>query len=158
MTATPTRPRSGMAEHTVREAEDQLRKAARYFAAVLADHSKQFLACRVNGVTMVVAVAPASEKLAHALVEEHLLGTGATIHEPVVLIPRYHEPTGEFAGRTGHVHLHVLNDVKLGRRVRQSGECLCGKKRGQNERDPAGHTEMCGECVRVAGEHGLTWA
>jgi hypothetical protein len=147
-----------MAEHTVREAEDQLRKAARYFATVLATNRRQFLACRVNGVTMVVAIDPASEKLAHALVEENLLGTGAMIHEPpVVLVPRYHEPTGEFAGRQGHNHLHVLDAAKLGRRARKSGECLCSKKRGSSEKPPEESAEMCGECARVAEEHGLTF-
>jgi hypothetical protein len=147
-----------MAEHTVREAEEQLRKAARYFSTVLVNHRKQFLACNVNGVTMVVAVEPISEKLRQAIVEEHLLGVEATIHEPpVVLIPRYHEPTGEFAGRQGHNHLHVLDDVKLGRRARKSGECLCGKKRGNSEQPPEESAEMCGECTRVAEEHGLTF-
>jgi hypothetical protein len=148
-----------MAEHTVREAEDQLRKAARYFAAVLASHRKQFLACKVDGVTMVVAIEPDAERLRRALVEDHLLGTNAEIHEPpVVLIARYHEPSGEFAGRQGHVHLHVLDDATIGRRTRKSGECLCGKKRGKNERTPEGNADMCGECVRVAEANGLTWA
>jgi hypothetical protein len=148
-----------VAEHTVREAEAQLRKAARYFSTVLGSHYKQFLAVEVDGVTMVVAIGQSGERLQQAIVDEHLLGTGATINSPqVVLIPRYHEPSGEFAGRQGNVHLHVLNDATLGRRVRKSGECLCGKKRGKNERAPDGQTAMCDECVRVAEEHELSWA
>ena len=156
-----------MAEHSILEAQDQARKAGKYFGRVLSEHGSGFLACEVDGTTLVVAIGEKGERLQRAVEKEKLLGEATIQHDPGevtvpvptgVLIPRYHEPTGEFAGRTGHVHLHVLDDVKLGRRVRQSGECLCGKKRGQNERDPEGHTEMCGECVRVAEEHGLTWA
>jgi hypothetical protein len=155
-------------EFTVSEAEQQLRKAATYFSTVLDTQGKQFLACKLNGVTMVVAVEGAGEILRRALVEDELLGANTKVSEPpVVLIPRYHMPSGEFAHKTGHVHLHVLNDAKIGRRVRKSGECLCGKKRGQNERSPEeaasklgtpfSEANLCGECRRVAEGAGLTW-
>lgn len=154
-----------MAEFTITEAQDQARKAGKYFARVLSEHGSGFLACEVDGTTLVVAVGDRGKRLQQAIEEEKLLGDATIQHDPgevtvprpVVLVPRYHRPTGEFAGREGHVHLHVLDDAKLGRRVRKSGECLCGKKRGSHEEPPEEHREMCGECVRVAEEHSLTF-
>lgn len=81
--------------------------------------------------------------------------------EEVVLIPMYHSPPPEHAKKRGHVHLHVLNDAKLGRRERRSGECLCSKKHGSDERlvdDESRRFDMCEECVRVARENGITWS
>jgi hypothetical protein len=77
---------------------------------------------------------------------------------PVVLLPCFHEPSGEYRGKGGQVHLHTLSDHTFGRRVRKAGECLCSKKRGSRERTPTpDETKMCGECASVAKEHNLTW-
>ena len=77
----------------------------------------------------------------------------------VVLIPQMHESSDpQFKGK-GKIHLHVLHDAKLGRRERRSGEALCSKKHGSNERTPEDHeTEMCGECVKVAADNGIAWS
>lgn len=75
-----------------------------------------------------------------------------------VVIPLYHEAGEEYRGRGGNVHLHVLADVKLGRRERKTGECLCSKRKGTRQRTPEpNETKMCGECVKVAKEHELRW-
>lgn len=82
---------------------------------------------------------------------------------PVALEPRYHVPgsqvyPGSRGAAVGNVHLHVSADVKLGRRSRKAGECLCSKKHGSFERKPEGETKMCDECVKVAADNGLTWS
>lgn len=83
----------------------------------------------------------------------------APIPPETVVIALYHEAGEEYRGKGGNVHLHVLADVKLGRRERKTGECLCSKKKGTRERTPEpNETKMCGECVKVAKEHGLRWA
>jgi hypothetical protein len=75
-----------------------------------------------------------------------------------VLIAVYHAPKEEFARKGGNIHLHVLSDVKLGRRERKTGECLCQKKRGSKEQMPKpGQTRMCAECVKIAEQNGLEW-
>lgn len=86
------------------------------------------------------------------------------VEKPVVLIPRYHVPgsqvwAGSGGKAEGNVHLHVLHDVTLGRRVRKSGQCLCSKKKGSYERAPEPtETKMCAECVKVADANGISWS
>jgi hypothetical protein len=81
-------------------------------------------------------------------------GSPTSPSEPVLLIARYHEPQDR---GTGNVHLHALKDMKLGRRERKLGECLCSKKHGSKEIDPEGKTKMCEECVKVAAQNDLAW-
>jgi hypothetical protein len=167
------------------EAQQQLRKSAAYFGEVLRGFGREFLAARVDGVTIIVATGDKAAVLEHWVVNSGIFGAGAHVDTPegrvtavtpmkvwepgtstpkpageqVVLIPRYHEPGSEWKNKQGHVHLHVLNDAKIGRRMRDSGECLCSKKRGSHERAPReGEREMCAECVRVAQEAGLEWS
>lgn len=146
------------------QAEEQLVKAAAYFGRVIREHGQRYLACRVDGVTFVAAIDDDAQKLEDAVVVGELFGKGAVMRGPkpkplAVLIPLYHAPSDEFANKLGHVHLHVLHDAKLGRRVRKSGECLCSKKRGSRQQTPPDgvtHT-VCTECKHVADEFGLEW-
>ena len=69
------------------------------------------------------------------------------------LTPRYHVPSSQTwagsGGRAqGNVHLHVLKDMTLGRRVRKQGECLCSKKHGTYEREPEGETNLARSASR----------
>jgi hypothetical protein len=110
-----------------------------------------------RGVTM--SAAPDEPVDAGAGRDENLVAPAAP-GEPVqvvVLVPMYHVPPPEHNQKPGHVHLHVLNDAKLGRRFRKSGESICWKKKGSNQRLPDGETTMCKECVRVAAQNNLEW-
>lgn len=163
------------------EAREQMRKAGAYFGTVLRENGRpedKVIACRVNGVTIVIAEEPdggplerwTNEHYRHVTVE-HPPAEGmpspaapAPAEQKVVLIPRYHVPSsqvypGSRGGHEGNVHLHVLHDVKLKRRVRTSGQCLCSKKKGSNERSPeVTETKMCPECVKVAADNGIEWS
>lgn len=169
-----------MVDHSVAEAEDKILKSAPYFGSVLrkAGRSNGFLACNVNGTTMVVAVGTSGETLERMLLARDIFEPEDEVvihrppavravpdmhevHEekPVVLIPRYHAPGGEFANKPGNVHLHVLHDATLGRRKRKSGECLCSKKKGSHERSPEpGETTVCTECMKVAKDNAIEWS
>lgn len=158
-----------MPEYTVQEAEEQVCKAGAYFGEVLERNERTFIAVNVDGTTIVVARGIDGKKLERAIKRDGLFGPDVTVNkapkqkpapEPVnvTLIPRYHAPSDEYPNSKGSVHLHVLHDVTLGRRVRKSGECLCGKKRGSRERSPDGETNMCAECVKVATDHGIAWS
>lgn len=161
-----------MPEYTLEEVREQARKAGVYFGKTLVEHNCTVIAVETSGVVIVVAIDQAGQRLERLVKEQKLNTPGAKkkhrvqhdidppppVEQEVILIPRYHEPSGEFAKKKAHVHLHVLNDAKLGRRVRKSGECLCGKKHGSKERTPQpGETTMCAECMKVATENGLTW-
>lgn len=79
-----------------------------------------------------------------------------------VVVERYHIPKsqlyeGSRGGHRGNVHLHVLEDVKLGRLVRKSGECLCSKKHGSYEREPDDNETRCPSCDRIAKKNGIEW-
>lgn len=155
-----------MPTYEIDEAREQAIKAAKYFARVLTREGSMetYLAANVGGVTIVVAIRDSGEKLEDALVNGRLLGEGTRINKPagqknVILIPRMHAPPPEFANRPGNIHLHVLSGVQLDRRERKSGEALCSKKHGSNERAPEpGETAMCPECVKVAEEFNLDWS
>lgn len=152
-----------MPDYSIAEAEEQACKTAAYFARVLREHEQQFLACRVDGASIVVAIGDLGAALERVIVEGELFGKGAVMRGPklapvAVLIALYHAPSEEFANKPGNIHLHVLNDAVLGRRVRKSGECLCSKKRGSKQQSvPPGAFKVCVECERVAAEFGLGW-
>lgn len=84
----------------------------------------------------------------------------------VDVVERYHVPgsqtwPGSRGGAQGNVHLHVVEDVKLGRLVRRAGECLCAKKHGSYERPvDDGERELvfrCPGCSDVAAWNGIAW-
>lgn len=159
-----------MPEFTIAEAEEQAVKAGVYFGEVLERHGEGFIAVRVGDATIVVAVGLHARRLERALTKKQALGKGVAVTIPRVplpkpapaaldvrLVPMYHAPSDEYPNSRGSVHLHVGADVTVGRRVRKAGECLCTKKRGSRQRLPQGETNMCGECVKVAAEHGILW-
>jgi hypothetical protein len=182
-------PAAVVADYTLDEITDQVRKASRYFGRALAEQDRGFFAAQVDGVVLVVARNTSAEMLAEAIEQRAALGPGAVVNrdkptptptptpepeptpEPrgrelqprdlVTLIPMYHRPPPEHASKRGNVHLHTLNDAKLGRRERFSGECLCSKKHGSGEESVSDETRnftMCEECVRVARENGVEWS
>jgi hypothetical protein len=82
----------------------------------------------------------------------------------VVVVALYHVPPSQVwdgsSGRAhGNVHLHVTEDVKLGRLARRAGECLCAKRRGSSERplNPGefDSTFRCERCYAVAARRGI---
>lgn len=78
------------------------------------------------------------------------------------LVLRHHVPDVQrFARARGNVHLHVVEDVALGRLSRRAGECLCSKRAATLAR-PLGPGEVdtltrCESCFAIAGRHGLTF-
>src|SRR3954464_15495303 len=79
---------------------------------------------------------------------------------------RYHVPgsqvwAGSRGAQRGNIHLHVLEDVKLGRIKRLAGQCLCPKKGGSYERavddDDRERTFRCPKCATVAERFGIPW-
>lgn len=79
---------------------------------------------------------------------------------------RYHVPgsqvwQGSRGAQRGNIHLHVLEDVKLGRMTRTRGQCLCPKKGGSYERpvdgDDRTRTFRCPKCETVAERFGIPW-
>lgn len=176
-----------MSEVSVQAAREQAIKAAAFFARVLREEGVEYLAVKVDDVVIVVGVGDAVGRMDEALrlggVFGHTGGWQGPSHEQIravldppvavgeggtdrlpkvvltpvdgVLIPRFHAPSER---GTGSVHLHALVPLQLGRRTRAVGECLCSKKRGSKERSPDGESNMCAECVRLAGQHGLAWS
>lgn len=186
-------------DYSIEEARAQAIRAGGYFSKVLGREGEDFLAARVGGVAIVVAVGSWADVLERA-VKEHFgpkvvfqqpppdgvggggAGLAATTPPPsadpvqppdpvaevlaseIKLIARYHVPKsqvypGSRGAAKGHVHLHVLEPMKLKRIVRNTGECLCSKKHGSDERAPdSADTTMCPACVKVAEANGLAWA
>lgn len=73
--------------------------------------------------------------------------------------PRYHVPRSQvWAGsrgrQSGNVHLHVTDDVTIGRLARRKGASLCGK-RGWYEREPTAGEETCPRCLDIAHRYGF---
>lgn len=82
----------------------------------------------------------------------------------VTLERRYHVPRSQvWAGsggrQAGSVHLHVSEDVTLGRFSRRRGEALCSKRVGWYEREADEHerADLCPECKARAARHGLLY-
>lgn len=80
------------------------------------------------------------------------------------VVERYHVPgsqvwQGSRGAARGNVHLHVLEDVTLGRLARRAGECLCPKRHGSYERtlDPGEVEFRCERCAAIAARHGIVW-
>lgn len=177
-----------MPEYTLDEMRDKAEKMARYFETGMSGFGRNFVAVHSGGTVLVIATGEAGERLREVIESdgigvatvgvEDVNGSGSqtsssgsqTETQPapsesksgssdVVLIPMYHEPPPERRNKPGHIHLHALNGVTLGRRVRASGECLCGKKRGSSETTdiPDGVTP-CPECVKVAADNGIAWS
>lgn len=80
------------------------------------------------------------------------------------VVERYHVPSsqvweGSRGAARGHVHLHVTEDLTLGRIVRRAGECLCAKRHGTYERpldaDERENEFRCERCFAVAARHDL---
>jgi hypothetical protein len=110
----------------------------------------------------VAEIQAAHDAHTYELTEEAVLEQFGETFAPKVLTPMYHVPSsqtwqGSAGAQSGNIHLHVNEDMKLGRRTRKKGECLCSKKRGTFERAPEGETKMCGECVKVATDNGFVW-
>src|SRR4051794_14363427 len=123
-----------MPEYTLDEMRAQARKAALYFERGLEGFSREFISVRSGETVVVVARGAAGVKLARFVEEggvglvrggvENVAATpngGTATPAGVALIALYHEPKEEFAKKGGNIHLHVLADVKLGRRVRKTG-------------------------------------
>ncbi|HET7566498.1 MAG TPA: hypothetical protein VFJ91_00780 [Gaiellaceae bacterium] len=59
------------------------------------------------------------------------------------------------------MHLHVTEDVTLGRLSRRRGECLCSKRQASFARplDPGEFDSLtrCESCFAIADRHGLTF-
>jgi hypothetical protein len=67
---------------------------------------------------------------------------------------RYHVPRSQvWAGsrgrQSGNVHLHVTEDVRVGRISRKRGQALCGRS-GWYEREADGDETLCGRCSEIA--------
>lgn len=84
----------------------------------------------------------------------------------VVVVERYHVPpsqvyAGSRGGQQGHVHLHVMEDVKLGRLSRRAGECLCSKRHASYARPldvgEGNHFARCERCATIAARNGIVW-
>lgn len=71
-----------MPDYSIEEAQQQAIKAGAYFAKVLKWNTRSYLATRVNGVTVVIAMDMAGEILESALTEGKLLGNDTVIHRP----------------------------------------------------------------------------
>jgi hypothetical protein len=82
----------------------------------------------------------------------------------VALERRYHVPRsqvweGSRGGQSGKVHLHVLDELHVGRLHRRRGAALCGRS-GWYERPPEYESEradeaLCPLCVGMANRHEL---
>lgn len=76
-------------------------------------------------------------------------------------VPRSQVWEGSRGRARGNIHLHVREDVTLGRIKRRAGECLCPKKHGSYER-PADADDQrtalrCEKCATVATRFGIPW-
>lgn len=160
-----------MADHTLEEMREQALRAARYFGTGLEKHKQGWTGVLLDGVVFIAARGERADALVGVIEEEGLFGSDVHLDRPggqqqetvitrpdVVLVPLYHAPPPEHATKTGHVHLHTLATVELGRRTRQSGECLCSKKHGSDERTVHGESDMCAECVKIAADNGIAWS
>jgi hypothetical protein len=80
------------------------------------------------------------------------------------VVERYHVPPsqcweGSRGQAHGNVHLHVVDDVTLGRLKRRAGECLCAKRHGSYERplEDGERAFRCERCAAVAVRNGIAW-
>jgi hypothetical protein len=95
----------------------------------------------LGGSTSLVADGPLSDGFIFATVE------------PERFDARYHVPRsqvwgGSRGGQRGHVHLHVRENLDVGRIHRKTGQALCGK-RGWYERE-LDRDEIATACPRCA--------
>lgn len=71
---------------------------------------------------------------------------------------RYHVPRnqvwqGSRGRQHGNVHVHVTQDVAIGRIRREAGETLCGKRRGWYERPPYPNEANCQRCEDILARY-----
>lgn len=71
-------------------------------------------------------------------------------YEPLYHVPRSQTWPNSRGGQTGHVHLHVTEDVVIGRIRRRRGQPLCGRPMAWFARAPQAGEELCPRCKEIS--------